>query len=111
MSAKRIYFIYKFSGNPSPSATYKKLEELFGQGYVFDKKYPNAGKELTREDIRRLFTKDMKEGNILFGAVDNILVKGDKLIVLDYKTKGFPIKDEKEAADYYQNQLNLYNFL
>ena len=34
-----------------------------------------------------------KEGNILSGAVDNILVNGKKLIVLDYKTKGYPIKD------------------
>jgi ATP-dependent exoDNAse (exonuclease V) beta subunit len=34
-----------------------------------------------------------KEGNILRGAVDNILVKGKKLIVLDYKTRGFPLKE------------------
>ena len=30
-----------------------------------------------------------EEGNILKGAVDNILKKGSKLIVLDYKTRGF----------------------
>src|SRR3989344_3730873 len=52
-----------------------------------------------------------KEGNIFFGAVDNLLVKGKKLIVLDYKTKGYAIKDEKEAGDGYQNQLDFYNFL
>ena len=28
-----------------------------------------------------------KEGNILHGAVDNILQKGKKLIILDYKTR------------------------
>lgn len=50
-----------------------------------------------------------KKGNILFGAVDNILVKGKKLIVLDYKTRGFALKED--TADHYQNQLDIYNFL
>ena len=50
-----------------------------------------------------------KEGNKLFGAVDNILVNGKKLVVLDYKTRGFPLKDD--TAQHYQNQLDFYNFL
>jgi len=52
-----------------------------------------------------------KEGNILHGAVDNILInkKNKKLIVLDYKTRGFPLKED--TAGHYQNQLNIYNFL
>ena len=50
-----------------------------------------------------------KEGNILHGAVDNILVKGKKLIVLDYKTRGFPAKENTYESS--QNQLNIYNFL
>jgi len=50
-----------------------------------------------------------KKGNILRGAVDNILVKGKKLIVLDYKTRGFPLKED--TADHYQLQLDIYNFL
>ncbi|MCH7568754.1 MAG: PD-(D/E)XK nuclease family protein [Nanoarchaeota archaeon] len=50
-----------------------------------------------------------KKGNILRGAVDNILMKGKKLIVLDYKTRGYPLKDD--TADHYQNQLDIYNFL
>src|SRR3989338_1002684 len=50
-----------------------------------------------------------KEGNILFGAVDNILLKGKKLIVLDYKTRGFELKED--TADHYQKQLDIYNFL
>lgn len=52
-----------------------------------------------------------KEGNLFYGAVDNILVKGKKLIVLDYKTKGSALKDEDEASRLYQNQLDAYNFL
>ena len=50
-----------------------------------------------------------KEGNVLHGAVDNILVKGKKLIVLDYKTRGYALKED--TADHYQNQLDIYNFL
>lgn len=50
-----------------------------------------------------------KEGNTLFGAIDNILVKGKKLVILDYKTRGFALKED--TADHYQNQLDIYNFL
>jgi hypothetical protein len=51
------------------------------------------------------------DGNMLRGAVDNILVNKDseKLIVLDYKTRGFPLKEDSHT--YYQLQLDLYNFL
>lgn len=49
------------------------------------------------------------QGNELFGAVDNILEKEGKLIVLDYKTRGFALKDDSE--DHYKNQLDVYNFL
>lgn len=50
-----------------------------------------------------------KEGNIFHGAIDNILVKGTKLIVLDYKTRGYAPKED--TAKTYQKQLDCYNFL
>ncbi len=50
-----------------------------------------------------------ENGNVLFGAVDNILVKDKKLTVIDYKTRGFPLKED--TAEHYQNQLDIYNFL
>ena len=49
------------------------------------------------------------EGNVLHGAVDNILVNGKKLIVLDYKTRGYALKED--THEHYQNQLDIYNFL
>ncbi len=52
--------------------------------------------------------KDKNE-NELHGAVDNILVKGKKLIVLDYKTRGYPTKED--TAEHYRLQQNIYNFL
>lgn len=50
-----------------------------------------------------------RKGNILRGAVDEILQKGDKLIVLDFKTRGYPLKED--SADYYYNQLDIYTYL
>jgi len=61
-----------------------------------------------RTNLKGIRWKD-EEGNILRGAVDNILVKGKKLIVLDYKTRGFPLKED--TAEKYQKQLDIYNFL
>ncbi len=48
-------------------------------------------------------------GNLLRGAVDNILQKEKKLIVLDYKTRGYALKED--TADHYKDQLDIYNFL
>jgi len=50
-----------------------------------------------------------KKGNLFRGAVDNLLQKGDKLIVLDYKTRGFPLKED--THEHYQDQMDIYNFL
>jgi hypothetical protein len=61
-----------------------------------------------RNNFKGISWQDSK-GNILHGAVDNILTKGKKLIVLDYKTRGFALKED--TANYYQNQLDIYNFL
>ena len=52
-----------------------------------------------------------KKGNTLHGAIDNLLVNtiNSKLIVLDYKTRGFPLKED--TAEHYELQLDIYNFL
>lgn len=50
-----------------------------------------------------------KKGNTIRGAVDQLLMKGNKLIVLDFKTRGFPIKED--THEHYSDQMNIYNFL
>jgi len=50
-----------------------------------------------------------KKGNELHGAVDNILVKEKKLVVLDYKTRGYALKED--TAEHYRLQQNIYNLL
>ena len=49
------------------------------------------------------------DGNTFRGAVDNLLWNSKKLVVLDYKTRGFPVKDD--TSGHYQDQMNIYNFL
>ncbi len=61
-----------------------------------------------RNNLKGIQWED-KEGNMLRGAVDNILVKGKKLIVLDYKTRGYALKED--TAEHYQDQLDIYNLL
>lgn len=42
------------------------------------------------------------------GAIDDLLIK-KKLIVLDFKTRGYPLKDD--THEHYQDQLDIYNLL
>ena len=66
------------------------------------KEWRNSRKGLWFED---------KESNILHGGIDNIMISkaNNKLIVLDYKTRGFPLKED--THEHYQDQLNIYSFL
>lgn len=63
-----------------------------------------------RNSRRGLWFED-KEGNILHGGSDNLLVNKEngKIIVLDYKTRGFPLKED--THEHYQDQLNIYAWL
>lgn len=65
--------------------------------------------EAWRDAKRGLAYKDPQSGVILKGAIDNIIKKGEKLIVLDYKTRGYPLKEN--THQYYQVQMDFYNFL
>jgi CRISPR/Cas system-associated exonuclease Cas4 (RecB family) len=78
-----------------------------GNGYKLfdDKKTLN----IWRSNFKGIQYTDKTSGILLKGAVDNIIEKGKKLIVLDYKTRGYPLKED--TAAHYQTQLDLYNFL
>src|SRR3989344_5605268 len=52
---------------------------------------------------------DEQQGILLRGAIDNVLSKDGKLIILDYKTRGFALKED--TPNRYQDQMNLYTFL
>ena len=63
-----------------------------------------------RNSRKGLWFQD-SEGNIIHGGIDNLLVNkiNNKLIVLDYKTRGFPLKED--THEHYQNQINIYVWL
>ncbi|MBI2045345.1 PD-(D/E)XK nuclease family protein [Candidatus Pacearchaeota archaeon] len=70
-------------------------------------------KELLKEwrNSRKGLWYEDKDGNVLHGGIDNMLVNkaNGKFIVLDYKTRGFPLKED--THEYYQSQLNIYAWL
>jgi hypothetical protein len=82
-----------------------ELKQLSGEAKLFS--------DVVRLDEWRNWRKGLRwedgEGNVLTGALDNVLQKGKKLIVLDYKTRGFPLKED--THEHYQDQLDIYNFL
>jgi len=82
-----------------------ELKEHKVEGKLFD---DEGLLKVWRNPLRGISWEDGR-GNVLRGAVDNILMKGKRLIVLDYKTRGFALKED--TAAHYQHQLNLYNFL
>lgn len=56
--------------------------------------------------------EDKETGAILRGGVDDLLrTEDEEIIVLDYKTRGYPPKGENGAPSYYERQLNLYNLI
>ena len=82
-----------------------ELKELNGEVTLFndEKLLP-----VWRNNFKGIQWTDEK-GNLFRGAVDNLLVKGKKLIVLDYKTRGYPLKED--THEHYQDQMDIYNFL
>jgi len=71
--------------------------------------YDKEKLKVWRSNFKGIQYIDKKSGVMLRGAVDNLLLKGKKLIVLDYKTRGFPLKDD--THEHYRTQMDLYNFL
>lgn len=65
--------------------------------------------KIWRSNFKGIQFFDEKSGILFRGAVDNILVKDSKLIVLDYKTRGYPVKED--THEHYIFQMDCYNFL
>ena len=73
------------------------------------KLFDNVEKLALWRNSRKGISCEDKDGNILHGGIDNLLVNGKKLIVLDYKTKGSPAKEDAHKVN--QHQLDIYNFI
>jgi len=82
-----------------------ELQQLNGEVQLFNNEELLKG---WRSNFKGIQWTD-KKGNLLHGAIDNLLQKKNKLIVLDYKTRGFPLKED--THEHYQDQMDFYNFL
>ena len=92
---------YRMKGELPPELKHHKIEgKLFADMNLL---------KIWRDNFKGIHFVDPESGILLRGAVDDLLETESKLIVLDYKTRGFPLKEDSQS--YYQNQLNLYNFL
>ena len=82
-------------------------EHGLSNGYkLFDDK---SKLDIWRKNTVGIQYTDKTSGILLRGAVDNILSKGEELVVLDYKTRGYPVKED--TPGFYQAQMDFYNFL
>ncbi len=81
-----------------------ELSSLDGKASLF----PDIKKLEVWRDSRRGLRWQDDEGNILFGAVDDLLLVEGKIAVLDYKTKG---NSNTQVYAQYKRQMELYNFL
>ncbi len=82
-----------------------ELLKLNGEVKLFD---DEELLKVWRSNFKGIQWTDAK-GNLIHGAIDNLLRKGKKLIVLDYKTRGYPLKED--THEHYQDQMDMYNFL
>lgn len=62
-----------------------------------------------RNNLQGIEYVDPATNVLLHGAVDNILVKEKKLVILDYKTRGYPVKED--THEHYILQMQLYAYL
>lgn len=73
--------------------------------------FADMGKlKIWRNNFKGLQYIDKKSGIGLRGALDDLFVTEDGLhIPLDFKTRGFPLKED--TAEHYQHQMDIYCFL
>lgn len=91
-------------------ARHKLPPELSGENFTGCELYPDQLKLDQWRDWRKGLEYKSGNGAVLSGAIDELLVKGNRYIPFDYKTKGSPTTPE-DAVRYYQNQLDCYALL
>lgn len=99
-AVKQHFDSFRLNGGKPPELEGKDL-----------KLYPDRGFLEKARDWRSKPRMKTEKGNILRGGVDDLLLDDDKIVVLDYKTRGYPPKEETGAPSYYERQINLYNLI
>lgn len=84
-------------------------QELVGitQGTLFpDQRQLDRWRDSLRGDLR--YT-DSTLGVDVLGGIDELLVENEQLTPVDFKTRGYPVKEDTHA--HYEHQLDLYAWL
>ena len=97
---KKYFDRYRMRGSMPPEIKGKVEGELFPDIEVLEK-WRNWRTGLRHDDTEL--------GASLVGALDDCLIHENRYIPLDYKTRGFDVKEN--GVNYYQNQLDCYAFL
>lgn len=97
---KKYFDRFRPSGQLPPELRGKVKGELFPDQKLLD---------VWRARHRGLRYLDKETGATLMGLLDDCLVQDDHYLPLDYKTRGYPAKED--TASYYQDQLNVYTLL
>ena len=84
----------------------KMLPALKGKGFKF---FSSPLMKDWQNNFRGIQWKNEKLDVFLRGAVDEMLIKDGKLVVLDFKTRGYPCKEDTHK--HYVLQINMYNLL
>jgi len=97
---KSFYDLYRREGKLPPEIEGKVIGKLLDDEQLLRKWRNN------RVGIEFL---DKKINAILKGAIDDCLINKDVYIPVDYKTRGYELKDD--STSYYERQLDLYCYL
>lgn len=99
-SVIKIYFDRHRSRGLPPELEGKVQGKLFKDQALLDRWRSRSG---------GLWYEDKKVGARLMGLLDDCMVDGKKYLPLDYKTRGYPLRED--SSSYYQHQLDIYAFL
>ncbi len=97
---KKYYDSYRKTGKLPPEIEGKVTGKLFDDEKLL-KSWQSNWEGLTYQD------KELDA--VLKGVLDDCLVENDLYIPLDYKTRGYELKED--TSSYYQHQLDMYCFL
>jgi len=98
---KKYFDKYRAMGKLPPELEGKVKGKLFGDQRVLDN-WRDWRKSVLRYEDKNLDA-------VLRGALDECFVLDDAYIPVDYKTRGFDLKED--STKYYKNQLNCYTLL
>lgn len=95
---KKYFDRYRNTGTLPPELAAVTSGQLVSQQFIDQWRYWKTGLTFIDQD-----------GSRLFGALDECLITGGAYVPVDYKTRGFALKDD--STSYYVLQMSCYNFL